>query len=109
MGDFVKNSVLIVDDESSNITALTHYLSPDYTIYAVKDGANAIRLAEKQQPDVILLDIILPDMDGYSIITALKESETTRHIPVIFISSLTDSVDEEKGLSLGAVDYITKP
>ena len=104
-----KNSVLIVDDEESNIIALTHILSPHYAVYVVKDGQDAIELSEEYPPDVILLDIIMPGMDGYEVLAALKASEKTGNIPVIFITGLSDPDDEEKGLSLGAADYISKP
>jgi len=104
-----KNSVLIVDDENSNIIALTYILSPEYTVYAVKNGQSAIKAAEKHLPDVVLLDIIMPEMDGYAVLAALKDSEKTQHIPVIFITGLSNVDNEEKGLSLGASDYISKP
>ena len=104
-----KNSVLVVDDESSNIMALSHILSPEYTVYAAKNGPAAIRAAEKHLPDVILLDIIMPGMDGYDVIGALKNSEKTRHLPVVFITGLSNADDEKKGLALGASDYICKP
>ncbi|MDR2558735.1 MAG: response regulator, partial [Oscillospiraceae bacterium] len=104
-----KNSVLVIDDENSNIMALTQILSPDYTVYAAKNWQSALTAAEKYVPDVILLDIIMPEMDGYAIIAALKNSEKTQNIPVIFITGLNNADDEERGLSLGAVDYIIKP
>ena len=104
-----KNSVLVVDDESSNILALSHVLSPEFTVYAAKSGADAIAAAQKYLPDVILLDILMPEMDGYAVIAALKNSKKTEDIPVIFITGLSDADDEEKGLALGAADYITKP
>ena len=104
-----KPGVLVVDDENSNILALTHILSPDYSVYAAKNGRNAIEAAEKFLPDVILLDIVMPDMDGYEVIKILKNSEKTRNIPVIFITGLGDSSDEEKGLAMGASDYVNKP
>ena len=105
----MENSVLIVDDEVSNILVLSSILKPEYTVYAVKDGEGAVEAANKFKPDVILLDIILPGMDGYETIAALKASENTREIPVIFISGLIDIDAEEKGLALGAADYIFKP
>jgi signal transduction histidine kinase len=105
----LKNTVLIVDDESSNIMALTFFLKSDYTVYAARNGQDAVKAAERRRPDIILLDIVMPDMDGYAVIASLKESNKTRDIPVIFISSLGDAIDEEKGLALGAMDYITKP
>ena len=109
MDEAKKNSVLIVDDENLNIAALSHILSPIYTVYAAKNGQNAIKAAEKHLPDIILLDIIMPVMNGYAVIYALKSSEKTRDIPVMFITGLGNIDDEEKGLALGAADYIYKP
>jgi diguanylate cyclase (GGDEF)-like protein len=109
MEETTKNCLLIVDDERSNILALTHILSPDYTIYAAKNGRDAVEAAHAYLPDMILLDIVMPEMDGYEVITLLKGSERTRSIPVIFITGLNAAWDEEKGLYLGAVDYISKP
>jgi len=108
MSEMKKNSILIVDDEEANIIALTHILSPHYTVYAVKDGQDALEVAEEYRPDVILLDIIMPDMDGYSVIKALKNSDKTWDIPVIFITGLSNPDDEVRGLDLGAADYISK-
>jgi len=104
-----KNSVLIVDDESSNIMALTHILSPDHVVYAATSGRKALDAAAKHHPDVILLDILMPEMNGYEVIRELKNTENTRDIPVIFITGLGDPDDEEKGLAMGAADYISKP
>jgi CheY-like chemotaxis protein len=104
-----KNSVLIVDDENINLITLTHILIPEYTVYAAKNGKNAIKIAKKQLPDVMLLDILMPDMDGYEVLSLLKSEEDTKKIPVIFISGLVSPEDEEKGLAMGAADYIRKP
>jgi len=104
-----KNSVLVVDDENSNIMALTFILGSDYTVFTVKNGQTAVKVAENQLPDVILLDIVMPEMDGYAVIAKLKSSEKTKNIPVIFITGLSNADDEEKGLMLGAADYIGKP
>jgi len=104
-----KNSILIVDDENINILTLTHLLKPEYTVYAAKNGQYAITVAKKQLPDVILLDVIMPEMDGYEVLSLLKKDEETRKIPVIFITGLVNAEDEKKGLDLGAVDYIRKP
>jgi len=109
MDELKKNSVLIVDDEELNIMALTDILSPIYTVLAVRDGYSAIEAADAYLPDVILLDIVMPDIDGYAVITALKSAAKTKDTPVIFISGLSDPGDEEKGLTLGAADYISKP
>ena len=104
-----KNSILIVDDEKSNILYLNHLLCADYTIYTARSGAEAFERVKKYCPDLILLDVIMPIMDGYEVIAALKKSDISRNIPVIFITGLSDSDDEMKGLDLGAEDYITKP
>lgn len=104
-----KRSILIVEDEPINLNLLTGILRDDYTLILEKSGIRALERAEKQLPDLILLDIMLPDLDGYNVITALKNNEKTKEIPVIFISSLREVTDEEKGLLLGAVDYIAKP
>ena len=109
MNEAGKFSILVVDDEKSNILALMNILRPEYTIYAAKSGQSAIEMAEKHNPDIILLDIIMSDMDGYEVIAMLKKSEKTRDIPVIFVTGMNSAVDEEKGFALGAADYITKP
>jgi len=109
MGGRKKYSVLIVDDERASISALKNILSDEYTIYASSSGHDAIETAEEFLPDIILLDVIMPDIDGYEVTTALKKSANTRDIPVIIITGLDNIVDEEKGLALGAADYITKP
>ena len=101
--------ILIIDDEKINIMALAHFLKPDYEITVAIDGFAGLEAAEKHSPDIILLDIIMPEMDGFEVIAKLKESEKTKDIPVIFITGLSNSKDEEKGLSLGAADFITKP
>ena len=104
-----KYSVLIVDDQPSNVMALSHILSPEYTVRTASNGRAALQIAEECSPAVILLDIVMPDEDGYSVITALKQSVITSKIPVIFITGLTNAVEEERGFALGAADYITKP
>jgi signal transduction histidine kinase len=105
----MENSVLIVDDERTNIIALTHILGSDFEIYAAKNGQDAIETAKIHLPDVILLDIMMPEMNGYEVLARLKSAEETKSIPVIFVTGLTAAEDEEKGLSMGAADYITKP
>jgi len=104
-----KNSLLIVDDDPSSLLMLSHILQMEYNVYEASDGASAIVAAEKYLPDLILLDIVMPDMDGYQVFTALQESEKTEHIPVIFVTGLNNNNDEKKGLRLGAVDFINKP
>ena len=109
MDETQKSTILAIDDEDMSIMALTHILSPHYTVYVSKDGHAAVEMAEKFLPDIILLDIIMPEMDGYAVMAALKKSEKTKSIPVIFLTSMTDTEDEVKGLHFGAVDYIFKP
>ena len=109
MEETKENSILIVDDDVPNIMALTDILSRDYTIFAAKDGRRAIKAAEERLPDLILLDVLMPDMDGYTVIAELKKSKKTQNIPVIFITGLGSSEDEKRGLALGATDYISKP
>jgi len=104
-----KNTVLIVDDENINLKILTHILEKDYTICTASDGISAVEKAKEILPDLILLDIVMPGTDGYETIIKLKNIEETKEIPVIYISGLNHSDEEEKGLSLGAVDYILKP
>lgn len=104
-----KYSILIVDDDLTNVEVLSEILESEYELYIAEDGADAIEIASKFLPDVILLDIILPEMDGYEVITTLKRYERTRNIPVIFVTELNNEADERKGLMLGASDYIGKP
>jgi len=109
MEDTVKNSILIVDDEKANLMYLSSILSPDYSVYVTKLGEDAINKATELSPDLILLDILMPEMDGYEVLTKLKSSEATWNIPVIFVTGLSSIEDEAKGLSLGTADYITRP
>ncbi|MDR3000190.1 MAG: response regulator [Fibromonadaceae bacterium] len=109
MREAKKSSILVVDDEINNILALMNILNQDYTVYAAKNGQDALEAAEKHLPDIILLDIIMPDMDGYAVITELRKSEKTKSIPVIFITGLSSPEDEEKGLAFEVADYIIKP
>ena len=104
-----KNSILIVDDDTLTLMELARILKQDYEIYTVKNGPFALEIADKFLPDLILLDIFMPDMDGFNILSELKKSEKAKDIPVIFITGAAESDDEIKGLSSGAVDYIRKP
>ena len=109
MENTFKNSILIVDDEMSNLMVLTHILGSEYTIYTAKSGVNAIEKAKEFRPDLILLDIVMPEMDGYEVLNSLRTADETCKIPIIFITGLSSNEDEEKGLSLDAADYISKP
>ena len=109
MDDNGKYGVLIVDDEKSNLEVLISILAEEYTVYMTKNGSTAIEMANKYLPDIILLDIIMPDMNGFDVLAALKASEKTRNIPVIIITGLDNVEDEERGFDLGAADFIHKP
>jgi len=102
-------TVLVVDDEKQNRSLLAELLNDDCRVILAKSGAQALERAREQRPDLILLDVLMPDMSGYQVIQALKGDDTTRQIPVIFISALDSPADEERGLDLDAVDYIIKP
>jgi len=104
-----RKSVLIVDDDTASINVLTDILEKEYNIYGTKSGSAAVNIAKSKMPDVILLDIVMPEMDGYGVITELKKHEETCDIPVIFVTKLDDEKSIEKGLEYGASDYITKP
>lgn len=102
--------VLIVDDQPENLTVLRKLLvERDYIVRASLDGQGALETARDSPPDLILLDIMMPEMDGYQVCRRLKEDETLRDIPVIFLSALSDTADKLRGFGLGGVDYITKP
>jgi diguanylate cyclase (GGDEF)-like protein len=109
MGANTGYRVLVVDDEKSNLTVLNRILCPFYTIFTAKSGQEASTRIAENPPDLILLDIIMPDINGFELLKRLKESPLTRNIPVIIITGLNNESDEEKGFFLGAVDYITKP
>ena len=102
-------TILISDDGKTNLDILSGILSPLYNILVARSGRRALELAREHKPDIILLDVLMPEMSGFEVITKLKESDITNRIPVIFITGLTSAEDEEKGFFLGAVDYITKP
>jgi diguanylate cyclase (GGDEF)-like protein/PAS domain S-box-containing protein len=102
-------AILIIDDEESNLMVLKGILSPDYRVFTARNGREGLKRALADPPDLILLDIVMPGMDGFEVLRNLKESEETRHIPVIVITGLDDEDDEERGFSLGAVDYIGRP
>jgi len=105
-----KITILVVDDTPENIEVLDSVLGTQYGLKVALNGERALELAETTpHPDMILLDIMMPDMDGYEVIRRLQSNPATVNIPVIFITGKSDVADEEKGLKLGAIDYITKP
>jgi putative two-component system response regulator len=106
----VKQSILIVDDEPMNIDVLSGVLRSEYKVRAALNGKRALAIAmANPMPDMIMLDIMMPDIDGYEVCRQIKANPVTKNIPVIFVTAKNQDEDEKKGLELGAVDYITKP
>ena len=104
-----KSVILVVDDVPDNLTLATSLLKHLYKVKVATSGEAALAIAQKSSPDLILLDVMMPGMDGYKTCARIKADETLRQIPVIFLTSLSEVEDEEKGFALGAVDYIVKP
>jgi putative two-component system response regulator len=105
-----KATILVVDDSSDNLVLMSNLLESEYKVKIANNGDRALKIAESNPPpDLILLDIMMPGMDGYEVCRQLKRTPKTVNIPVIFLTSKSDVEDEKKGLDLGAVDYITKP
>ena len=105
----VKPTILVVDDSVANLSFIASVLRDHYTVKVAKDGVKGIQLAQNEQPDMVLIDVMMPGLDGYDVCRMLKVDENTHHIPVILLTSQTESDNEQKGLDLGAVDYITRP
>lgn len=105
-----RQKILLVDDNKQNIEMLMELFKEDYKISAAVTSERALKMARTQPPpDIILLDIIMPEMDGYQICELLKNDEKTKHIPIIFVTAVSEVMDETKGFAVGALDYITKP
>ncbi len=105
----MRKKILLVDDEPTNLQVLRHTLQDNYRLFFAKDGSTALDLVNKEQPDLLLLDIMMPDVSGYDVCQRLKADQKYKNIPIIFVTALSQTEDEEYGFSLGAVDYITKP
>jgi DNA-binding response OmpR family regulator len=105
-----QETLLIVDDVPANVSVLLEFLTEaGFKVLVAKEGKAAIKKAEQARPDLVLLDVMMPGMDGFNVCQILKSKENTKDIPIIFMTALADTVDKVKGFSLGAVDYITKP
>ena len=102
-------TLLVVDDAAANIDILLEAVGEDYTVRVATDGAAALGSVKKSLPDLILLDVMMPGVDGLEVCRRLKDDPTSRDIPIIFLTALNEDADEARGLELGAVDYITKP
>ena len=108
--DFKDLKILVVDDNIINVKLLGRTLTNNnFTVVNASSGKEAIKLANIEKPDLILLDVLMPEMDGYETCKILKENDETKHIPIIFLSAKNETVDKAKGLALGASDYLTKP
>jgi len=105
-----KRIILVVDDTPENLTVMSGLLKSDYVVKVAPSGERALQIATGHTPpDLILLDIMMPEMDGYEVLRRLRADPRTSEIPVVFLTAMSESGDEERGLQLGAVDYITKP
>lgn len=104
-----KPKLLLVDDQPINIQVLYQIFAPDFQVFMATSGAQALALCKSNPPDLVLLDIVMPGMDGFEVCTELKADESTRNIPVIFVTAHTDAAQETHGLDVGAVDFISKP
>ncbi|MBF0549402.1 MAG: response regulator [Deltaproteobacteria bacterium] len=109
MRDLSKCSILVVDDTETNVDILVDILGDDYEVRVAMDGPGALETVAMAPPDLILLDIMMPGMDGYEVCRRLKADDNTKNIPIIFVTALQGEDDETKGFALGSVDYITKP
>jgi putative two-component system response regulator len=107
--DDKKQTILVVDDTLINIDILKTILTPNYAVKVATNGELALKIVEKQPPDLILLDIMMPGMDGHEVCRRLKSQKKSASIPIIFVTAMADEQDEQTGFDLGAVDYITKP
>jgi putative two-component system response regulator len=103
------NSVLVVDDTDLHTEILTSALGNEYKIISASDGNTALEIIAENPPDIVLLDVMMPDVDGYEVCRLLKSDPETRDIPIIFLTGMASLQDKTKGFELGAVDYITKP
>jgi putative two-component system response regulator len=109
MRDLSECTILIVEDTETNVDILVDILGEDYEVAVAMDGESALETVHEEQPALILLDIMMPGMDGYEVFKRLKDNPATAHVPIIFISGLTEDEEKKKGLEMGAVDYIGKP
>lgn len=102
-------TVLVVDDEAININLLVELLKDEYRTIVATNGAQALRRVQENTPDLILLDVMMPDMDGFEVCRRLQAEENAKNIPIVFVTAMGDNADEAVGLDIGAVDYIRKP
>lgn len=104
-----QDTILCIDDESDNLRILSNLFKNNYQVVLCKHAQKAVELAKQHQPSLILLDVVMPEIDGFELLKQFRDDPDTKTIPIIFITGLNDLADEEKGLKLGACDYIHKP
>jgi diguanylate cyclase (GGDEF)-like protein len=104
-----RQTILIADDSKANVTLLSAVLGEHYRIIVASSGRGAVEIAIERQPDLILLDVVMPGIDGFEVCRRLRIEERTQHIPIVFITGLNAAEDERRGLELGAIDFIAKP
>jgi len=109
VNDDQRKTILVIDDTPSNLSLINHLLRDQYRVKLANSGARGLELAFDRPPDLVLLDIMMPEMDGYEVIQQLKANPLTTHMPVIFLTAKIEAADEELGFQLGAVDFIHKP
>lgn len=109
MSEIDMKTILVVDDTETNIDILLDILDEDFEVSVATDGESCLEFIEEELPDLILLDIMMPGMDGYEVCGRLKADGRTSNIPIVFITAKDDESDRKKGLELGALDYIAKP
>ncbi len=105
-----KKTILVIDDAPSNLILLNNLLCKDYQVRVANSGSRGIKLAlADDAPDLILLDVVMPDLDGFEVCDVLKKNRKARHIPIIFLTTLHQTDEQQRGLALGAADFISKP
>lgn len=105
-----KKTILVVDDAPSNLILLNNLLCKEYRVKVANSGSRGIKLAlADDAPDMILLDVVMPELDGFTVCDVLKKNRKTRHIPILFLTTLHHDNEVQRGLSLGAAGFITKP
>lgn len=109
MKDLSDSVVLVVDDTEANVDMLVEALGDLYDVMVAMDGEETLEMVAEERPDLILLDIMMPDMDGFEVCERLKADAAFRDIPVIFLTGRSDPEDRERGMAMGAIDYIIKP
>lgn len=109
MEDFSECKVLVVDDSEFNLNILAKTLAYECEVKTANSGESAIKTVESDPPDLVLLDVMMPEMNGYEVCSRLKSEARTRDIPIVFLTAMDEAENRKKGFELGAVDYITKP